>query len=507
MSSQLWRMGASDLAMAIRQRRVSSREVLEAHFERIADINPHVSAITRVLADEARASADEADHALRSGRAVGALHGVPVTVKVNIDVGGSPTDDGMPAFAETLPASDAPLIARLRAAGAIPFARTNMPDLGLRWHTASSLHGATVNPWNRELTPGGSSGGESVAVATGMSPLGIGNDIGGSVRWPSQCCGTSALRPTHGRLPRYASTLPIEMPPGFQLFLTDGPIARHVRDLRTALAVCGGRSPYDPWSLTSVERSTASPLRVAYTVDPAAQGCDPSIVDGVRRAVEVLHKQGCTVEEAEPASISEAHDLWGSLVASETRLAVAPVVGPLLSGDATSVVHHLIANFSELDHAGYLAALARRTRVAREWEMFFERFDVLLGPVSCAPPFRVGDDLTADGMARLLRAIRLVTPCNLLGLPAAVVPVGMAEGLPQSVQVIAGRFGDEACLAAAQIIEDGSPPIVPIDPQRGPCAGLRGTPYPDRLRTAPTSPSLASLARCAQSAKVPVHTG
>lgn len=464
MSTQLWRMGASDLAITIRRGEVSSREVLEAHLERIADINPRVNAITRVLADAARASADEADHALRHGRAEGVLHGVPVTVKVNVDVDGSPTDDGMPVFAGTVPASDAPIIARLRAAGAIPFARTNMPDLGLRWHTASSLHGETVNPWNQELTPGGSSGGESVAIATGMSPLGIGNDIGGSVRWPSQCCGTSALRPTQGRLPHYASTLPIELPPSFQLLLTDGPIARHVRDLRVALAVCGGRSPYDPWSLTPVERSAASPLRVAYTLDPAAQGCDASIVDGVRCAVELLRKQGCAVEEAEPVSISEAHDLWGSLLATETRVAVAPVVGSLLSPDAATVVHHLVANFSELDHAGQLAALANRTRVAREWEMFFERFDVLVGPVSCAPPFRVGDDLTADGMTRILRAIRLVTACNLLGLPAAVVPVGTADGLPQCVQIIGGRFGDAACLTAAQIIEEGSPGIVPIDP-------------------------------------------
>jgi amidase len=464
MSVQPWRMGASDLARAIRQGQVSSRQVLEAHLERIADINPQVNAITRVLMDEARAAADDADLALRRGRAPGALHGVPFTVKVNVDVDGSATDDGMPVFAETLPASDAPVVARLRAAGAIPIARTNMPDLGLRWHTASSLHGATINPWNRDLTPGGSSGGESVAVATGMSPLGIGNDIGGSVRWPSQCCGTSALRPTHGRLPQYGSTLPIELPPSFQLFLTDGPIARHVRDLRLALAVCGGRSPYDPWSLTAVERPVAGPLRVAYTVDPAAQGCDPSIADGVRHAVELLRRQGCAVEEAEPASISEAHDLWGSLLSAETRLAVAPVVGSLLSSDAMTVVNHVLANFRELDHVGHLAALSQRTRVAREWEVFFERFDVLLGPVSCEPPFRVGDDLTADGMARILRANRLVTSCNLLGLPAAVVPVGIAGGLPQSVQIVGGRFGEDACLTAAQIIEDASRPIVPIEP-------------------------------------------
>ena len=277
MTRELWRLGAADLAAAIRTRQVTSREVLEAHLARVAAVNPQVNAITTVLETQARAAADAADAALQRGDAVGPLHGVPVTVKVNIDVAGSPTTDGMPAFAGAIPGRDAPLVARLRAAGAIPFARTNMPDLGLRWHTDSSLHGATRNPWDPAVTPGGSSGGEAVAVATGMSPLGIGNDVGGSVRWPSQCCGTAAIRPTLGRLPHHDSTLPMEVPIAFRMFMTDGPIARHVRDLRLALSVGGGASPYDPWSVSVTPATPAAPCASRSPPTPPALVATPRL--------------------------------------------------------------------------------------------------------------------------------------------------------------------------------------------------------------------------------------
>lgn len=465
MSIDPCRLGAADLAAAIRERRLSSRDALEALLARIAAINPRVNAISSVLAEEARAAADAADAALARGDVVGPLHGVPVSVKVNIDVAGSPTTSGMPAFADDRPAADAPVVARLRAAGAIPFARTNMPDLGLRWHTASALHGVTVNPWDPARTPGGSSGGEAVGLATGMSPLGLGNDVGGSVRWPSQCCGTAALRPTLGRLPHYASTLPLETPIAFSLFLTDGPMARHARDLRLALAVCGGESPADPWSVSPAMVPAPAPLRVAVTTDPGRLGCDAAIAGGVASAADALRDAGCVVDEAEPPSVAEAHELWGSLIGTETQTMVVPIVEPMLAADAMTIIRHLVAGFPTLDLAGYMEGLARRTRIAREWARFFERWDVLLGPVSCAPPFRVGDDVSRAGMDAVMRGMRLVTTCNLLGLPAAVVPVGTAGGLPLAVQLIGGRHRDERCLAAAEAIEARRGVLTPIDPR------------------------------------------
>jgi amidase len=246
MSGELWRRGAGDLAGAIRAKEASSREVVQAYLDRIAQVNPTLNAVTGVLEETALEAAAAADAALARGADVGPLHGVPFTVKVNVDAAGSATTAGMPVFVDALPAGDAPVVARLRAAGAIPIARTNMPDGGMRWHTASSLHGVTLNPWNPALTPGGSSGGEGAALATGMTPLGVGNDIGGSVRWPAQCCGVAALRPTLGRLAHHSSTIDIELPISYQMFLVQGPMARRARDLRLALSVMGGSDAPDP---------------------------------------------------------------------------------------------------------------------------------------------------------------------------------------------------------------------------------------------------------------------
>ena len=465
MNHALWQRGALALATAIRTREVSSREVLEAHLARVAEVNPYVRAITEVLADPARAAADAADAALARGEALGPLHGVPVTVKVNVDVAGSPTTAGMPIFGNDHPIGDSPAVGRLRAAGAIPFARTNMPDLGLRWHTESSLHGVTRNPWDPRQTPGGSSGGEAAAIATGMSPLGLGNDIGGSVRWPSQCCGTAAIRPTQGLIPHYDSTVPLEVPLAFRLFLTDGPMARHVADLALALSVLAGADPRDPWSVSPARGDLGTPLRIAVTTDPGGLGCDPTIAAGVRRAADLLATEGCRVEAVEPPAIVEAHELWGMLLSAETRTIVLPFGRSLLAADALMVIEHLMAAFPIVDLAGYMEALARRTRVAREWALFLDRYDVVLGPVGCLPPFRVGDDLTAAGMAAIMGSMRLVTTCNFLGLPAAVVPVGTADGLPQAVQLIATRYREDRCLAAAEIIERRTGPITPIDPR------------------------------------------
>lgn len=462
---ELWQRSARDLAEAIRSREVSCREVLDAHLARVEAVNPALQAITEVRVDEARAAAGAADAALARGATVGPLHGVPVTVKVNVDVGGSPTTAGMPAFAADRPAADAPVVERLRAAGAIPFARTNMPDLGLRWHTASSLHGVTRNPWDAGRTAGGSSGGEAAAIASGMSPLGIGNDIGGSVRWPSQCCGTVAIRPTHGLVPHYDSTVPLEVPLAFRLMLTDGPMAREVGDVALALGVMAGADPRDPWSLTPARVEPPSVLRVAVAVDPGGLGCHPTIAAGVRRAADLLAAAGCRVETVDPPAVVEAHELWGTLLAAETRTMVLPFARTLLAPDALTVVEHLVGGFPEVDLAGYMEALARRTRVARDWARFLDRYDVVLGPVSCAPPFRPDEDLTLAAMTAIMRSMRLVTTCNLLGLPAAVVPVGVADGLPQAVQVIATRFREDRCLAAAAILEQGTPRILPIDPR------------------------------------------
>src|SRR5947209_18696698 len=201
-TTKLWGMGAAQLALAIRQKRVSSREVVTDHLGRIEARSRRLNAIPRLLGEEALAAADSADKKVAAGEPTGPLHGVPFTVKENIDVAGSATTQGVSALAEADPGLDAPQVANLREAGAIPMARTNLPDFALRWNTDNALRGATRKPWDHDRTPGGSSDGEAVALASGMTPLGLGNDLGGSLRWPSQCNGPAALRPSLGRVPR-----------------------------------------------------------------------------------------------------------------------------------------------------------------------------------------------------------------------------------------------------------------------------------------------------------------
>lgn len=197
---ELWRLSASQLAQSIKTRSVSSREVIEAHLARIALLNPRLNALTQLFNQAALAQADRADTKIATGETVGPLHGVPFTIKESIDLAGAPPTQGVAALQGVIPPEDAPAVARLKAAGAIPLDHTNLPDFQLRWHTDSSLYGPTFNPWDKALSPGGSSGGEAVAVATGMSPLGLGGDYSGSLRLPFQANGIACLKPSRGRI-------------------------------------------------------------------------------------------------------------------------------------------------------------------------------------------------------------------------------------------------------------------------------------------------------------------
>src|SRR5258708_33644925 len=199
--SEIWQPWATELAQRIADRQLSSAEVVNAHLARIEAVNPALNAVVRVLADDAGAAAVLADKKLAAGETIGPLHGVPFTVKENIDMAGLPTTWGVAALAQAVVPADAPVVERMRAAGAIPIARTNLPDMALRLHTNSSLHGLTRNPWHPGRTAGGSSGGEAAALASGISPIGLGNDIGGSPRHPATAPPTATARPPAGRVP------------------------------------------------------------------------------------------------------------------------------------------------------------------------------------------------------------------------------------------------------------------------------------------------------------------
>lgn len=466
METELWRLGVTELAQAIREKQVSSREVVQAHLDRIKAVNGGLNAVTVVLHEQALRAAEEADQALAKGAACGPLHGIPMTVKENIDLSGSPTTQGVVALKDAIPPVEAPHVTQLKRAGAIPIGRTNMPDFGLRWHTDNALRGATKNPWDSSRTPGGSSGGEAVALATGMTPLGLGNDYGGSLRYPSQCCGTTALRPTFGRVAWASSLDPAEHPITLQLFAVQGPMARHVRDLRLAFEAMSGPDARDPWwtPAPQVGPAVAKPLKIAVSVDPGHSGVDHNVAAGVRKAAQLLSAAGYVVEEVDPPALAEAEALFVQLVATEIRAVTLPGVKEVVCPDILTFLNHVLELIPESALLSYIQRLAERNRIAREWSQFALQYPLILGPVCTAQPFPVGYDIAGKAQVqKLLHSMRLVVSVNLLGLPSVAVPVGVTDGLPQGVQIVGSRYREDLCLDAAEEIERQVGVLTPID--------------------------------------------
>jgi amidase len=460
MADELWRLGAGDLAAKIRKREVTSLEVVEAHLDRIERVNAKLNAVTVALVDSARAAAAAADEHIVAGEPVGPLHGVPFSVKENIDLTGSATTQGLVAMEGAMPSEDAPQVAQLKQAGAIPISRTNLPDFGLRWHTDNALRGATVNPWDAGRTPGGSSGGEAVSLATGMSPFGLGNDLGGSLRVPAQFCGIASIRPTLGRVPYATSFEPKDAPISIQLMAVEGPMARHVSDVRLALENMSGPDPRDPWWVPAPLTGPAALRRVAVW-----HGGDDADVDaGVDAAAGALADAGYEIVDVDVPLVSEAMILWRDLVMSDAR-GLFDLLGSMFGPGAHQFLDDALGLAPPLDAAAYSTALLGRQNVARTWSEFQASTPLVLGPVCTVQPFLVGRDLDGpDVVAEILETMRLVVLANLLGLPAAVVPVGVANGLPQGVEIIGPRYREDLCLDAAEAVEQRLGTITPIDP-------------------------------------------
>jgi amidase len=453
----------------IARRDVSCVEVIDAHLARIEAVNPRVNAIVRVLAEPARAAALAADRQVAAGAPLGPLHGVPITVKENIDMAGLPTTWGVKALAEAVVPLDAPIVERMRAAGAIPLGRTNLPDMGLRVHTDSSLHGPTWNPWNRTRTAGGSSGGEAVALATGMSALGLGNDIGGSLRNPANACGIASIRPSAGRVPDAGFVPAEDRLLAVQLMLVHGPMARRVADVRAALQVIMGAHPRDPWSISAPLAGPApsGKVRVAMVAEPPGGRTDPRIAAAVKRAAAALADSGYEVVEACPPLYQEAVEAWLQFLLADFEL-VLPQMLPIMGPGGAQFVTTVRATVKPLENAlAYSQLLVQRDRIARGWSTFMATHPLVLSPTWTQLPFEAGFDVSsAAAAADTMEMVRPVIPANLLGLPSACVPADRdeASGLPIGVLLTGARLREDQCLDAAEAIEGRAGLKTPIDP-------------------------------------------
>jgi amidase len=460
-TDELWRRGAVELAGLIAEGSVSAREVVEAHLERIEDVNPHLNAIAVVLAEQAREAADAADS---NPGPRGPLHGVPFTVKENIDVAGTATTSGLPALAEAIAPVDAPQVERLRAAGAIPIGRTNLPDLGLRIHTDSSLRGLTRNPWDAGVTAGGSSGGEAAALASGMSPLGLGNDVGGSLRNPAHCCGIASIKPTPGRIPHATVIPPEDFGPAMQFMAVEGVMARRIADVRLGLEIVNGFSPRDPQSLpVPLEVARPESRRVALLAEPPGGDTHPEVAAAVRQAGDALADAGYDVVEAVPPAYEDALRVWRTWLFADIQVQ-EPILRQVMGADGQRFLDYASATVAPVDVATLFAALAERRAIGRAWSAFLLEHPLIVSPIWTQPPFPHGFDIESEASADATMALmRPVEPANLLGLPAAAVSAGLAAGLPCGVQVMGERFQELACLEAAEVVETALGLATPVE--------------------------------------------
>jgi amidase len=443
---------ATELARAIRNKELSALEVVESHLRRIEIVNSRLNAVVNLTSEAALKEARRADDALARGETWGALHGVPMTIKDNLDTAGVISTGGTKGRATFIPKEDATVVARLRGAGAILLGKTNTPELTMAYETDNLIHGRTNNPHNLALTSGGSSGGAAAIVAAGGSPFDIGSDTGGSIRVPCHFCGTVGLMPTAGRVPKEGHILP---PGGFVDEMTMlGPIARNVCDLELVLSIISVADPSEtraiPLPIARSERVDSKGLRAAYLTDNGIMSSVPEIAMAVECVAAKLVEAGMSVEEACPSALSESLDLTLDLWTADGGAGFAKV----LKASGTSEMHPFMQTVMDFCRQ---RPKSSADRLHMRWErfrdamlQFMQHYDLLVSPVcpfEALPHGRTFDEDRFPGFSYTMTH-------NLTGWPVAVIRAGTtSDKLPIGVQLAGRPWREDVVLAAARFLE------------------------------------------------------
>ena len=458
----LWRLSAAEMASLIRSKKVSAKEAATAALARLDAVNPRINAVVDHKPADVLAQASAIDAAIGRGEEIGPLGGVPVTVKVNIDQEGFATTNGLKLQRDAIATSNSPVIDNLRKSGAVILGRTNCPAFSYRWFTTNLVHGDTRNPRDPGITPGGSSGGAGAAVAAGIGHIAHGTDIAGSIRYPAYACGVHGLRPTIGRIPAFNAALP-ERPIGPQISAVSGPLARTIDDVRIALAAMSGKDARDPWWVPAPLEGPAMPKRVAMCLNPDGLNPVAEVKAAVADAGKRLERAGWIVEEiVDTPPLREPADLQTKLWLGdgyEAQLEAAE-----REGDPGALAC-LRGNRTKVHPFDLSKALTRRATLTREWLAFFERYAVLLMPVSGELPFPDHLDRKDDAsFARVWHAQLPQIAIPFMGLPGLTVSTGLVGRIPVGVQLVSGRYREDLCLAAGKAVEAGGTPSAAIDP-------------------------------------------
>jgi len=462
--SELWQLTGSEIAEAVRTKRVSATEVTMAHLERMRAVNPVINAIVQEFPDEAQEEARRVDAKIAKGEDPGPLCGVPVTIKVNVDQAGHATTNGLKLQKDLIAKEDSPVVSNFRKADGVIVGRTNTPAFSLRWFTKNDLHGQTLNPRDPALTPGGSSGGAAAAVAAGLCAIGHGTDIAGSVRYPAYACGLHGLRPSLGRVAAFNAS-GAERFIGGQIMAVSGPIARSIGDIRISIGAMTGADNRDPWYTQGSQDQGPFEKRAALTIAPDGMAVAGEVKTALVDAAHKLEAAGWQVDEVACPTMRSAAEINAKLWMAEMQFAGPDMVAREGDSDALFVYEQMCRDVGKVDFDDVMKGLQTRAGLVRQWAKFHAKYPVLICPVSGELPFAQQLDVRSDAAFKAVFEAQLTQRAiPTLGLPALTVAtglVGQVGTIPVGVQLVGGRFREDILLAAGEAIESaGSPPMV-----------------------------------------------
>ncbi|NRB04924.1 MAG: amidase family protein [Rhodobacteraceae bacterium] len=460
---ELWQLSAADIVAGTSNGDLTALEVTEAALARIDAVNPHLNAVVDTCADTARAEAEALD---ASDAPKGPLHGVPVTIKINVDQKGHGTSNGVPAFKDIIAPDDAPVVQNLRDAGAIIIGRTNTPEFSFRADTDNPRFGRTYNPWGSHISPGGSSGGAGSAVMAGIGALAHGNDIGGSLRFPASANGAVTVKPGLGRVPAYNPSQTKER--GFlaQCMSVQGLIARSASDLHVSMPSVIAPDPRDPFHVPLPWRGVPleGPIKVAVTFDDFGFGIHPEVKTAIDKAASALSDAGYAVEEVEPPFAKETGEVGYRTLLSEVRALMGPDIAEHGSPLIKDMFDEYFRQFPNYEGAELLTQLGQRTFYARKWSVFMEDYPLVLTPFLLQPFFKPGRDAEgAEGVRDVLGCSHWSFVMSYTGLPAGSLPTHIADlpdgPQPMGVQIAGRRWREDLIVDAMEAIEARTPSV------------------------------------------------
>ena len=456
----IWRLSATETAEKTRSGERSAEAAVSAAIARMHAVNPDLNAVVEDLGDEAMERAVALDKARAGGATPGPLHGLPVTIKVNIDQAGHATTNGVLALRDVIAKHDAPVVENLQKAGVIVIGRTNTPEFSFRADTDNPLYGRTHNPWGAHISPGGSSGGAGASIMAGIGTLAHGNDIGGSLRFPAAANGAVTVKPGLGRIPAYNPSQKSERGMLSQSMSVQGLITRTAQDLHMSMPSMIAPDPRDPFHIPLPWQGAPldAPIKVAFTKNTFEFDLHPEVEKALDTAREALEDAGYQIEEVDPPLIRECGMDGYRTLMGEMAGMMRDDIKVLGSNDINALFNEYFDQFQPFEGAELLAMMAKRTHYARELSLFLAEYPLVLTPFLPTPFFGPDRDLEgAEGVREVLGAALYSYSMNFVGLPAGSVPARLADlpkgPQPINVQVIGQRWREDLIVDAMIAIE------------------------------------------------------